>query len=379
MRTVSRCLERGDPILDTTLAAKVQAGSTSINVKSSKGLAAGRPIVLNVFGSLPSSADGVVDVTTALYQAGLTATEANAAKAANNQAAANFTKTAGVVNDTTETVIIDAFWDGSNVVTLEQPLKNSYPVGTQVCSFTTGIDGSFLNNQVQGTEVATLNCNRSGYLDTPGTQYYFVVEYSNDYGKTWTTLGGGDNLVPDAHGQASITDYAVIPNSATYYRATANYIDKDKDKTVTKGAVSPPSLAPALNSDSWWISSTSDQTVRFAINVQNGVQETQKHPVGVFYPLGSSRPYTVAGVVQGRDAVIEVIWTDNARWQDFIDFLNTGETMLLLDPVEGERRYIFISDDVKVTHNAAANPWRLVTITYVEAAPPGFGFLYGGK
>lgn len=369
----------GDPILDTTLAAKAQAGSSILHVKSPKGLTAGQPIVLNVYASLPSSSQSVVDVTSALYQSGLTATEQNAANAANNQMAANFTNTKGVVNDLTETVIVDAFWDGSSVVTLEQPLKNSYPVGTQICAFVTSIDSTFKNNQVQDTPVAVLNWNRSGYLNTPGTQYYFVVEYSNDFGKTWTTLGGGDNVVPDAHGQASIIDYAVIPNTTTYYRATANYIDKDKAKTLTKGVVSPPSLAPDLDSEFWWISSTSDETVRFAINVQNGVQETQKHPVGVFYPLGASRPYTVAGVVQGRDAVIDVVWTDNAHWEDFIAFLNTGEIMLLLDPVEGERRYIFISDDVKVTHQAAKNPYRTVEITYVEAAPPGFGFLYGGK
>jgi len=83
-------------------------------------------------------------------------------------------------------------------------------------------------------------------------------------------------------------------------------------------------------------------------------------------------------VVQGRDATITIIWTDDAHWQDFISLLNLGETLVLTDPVEGERRYIFINDDVKVTHNSGGSPYREVSITYVEAPPPnGFGYTYG--
>ena len=98
----------------------------------------------------------------------------------------------------------------------------------------------------------------------------------------------------------------------------------------------------------------------------------------MFYPLGSSRPVVTPGVVQGRDASISIIWTDVAHWQDFINMLNLGETLILTDPVEGERRYIALNNDVTITHNSGGAPYREVKISYVEVPPPnGFGYTYG--
>jgi hypothetical protein len=72
-----------------------------------------------------------------------------------------------------------------------------------------------------------------------------------------------------------------------------------------------------------------------------------------------------------------VIWTDLENWQNFLDLINKGEILVLTNPVESTRSYIFINADVQITHNAAASPWREVSISYVEAAPPGYGFTYG--
>jgi len=281
---------------------------------------------------------------------------------------------------TYETAIITAGWDGSPQISLTDPIGFNQAANTPITAQTTRIAGHFINNQPKGTLVAVFNWNNDGYVNTPNTSYRYKIERSDD-GTTYNTAFGGDVVVADGRGVGSVNgtgifyDVEVVPNVATGYRITPSF--SDEHNNLVKG-VSANVVAPQLTINSWWIASSSDPDRRFPILVQNAFQETQKHPVGVFYPLGSSRPIIVPGVVQGRDAQITVKWTDNANWENFVSLLNLGETLVLTNPVEGTKKYIQISDDVTVTHNAAASPYRDVAITYVEAPPPnGYGYTYG--
>jgi len=384
----------GDPILDTVLSASASAGTTSLLLDSVEGLSINSKLVLNVYVSLPSTTQTNLDIRQAMYTGEMQ--EINEAsqqleqslsqtKTYNGLTTAQLKKESSTVftgTDTTETVLIDPSWDGSNNVVLQTPLKYNYQSGTQVNAFTTSITQSFAYAQKQGTPVAVFNWNRAGYTNTSGRSYYYSLEKSEDFGVTWNPVWNGSQLTPDSSGMASITDYDVIPNTVAFYRVTANssYIDASSNSIVVNGVTSPPAQAPIVENQSWWLSSTSNESLRFPVLVQNGIQETQKHPVGVFYPMGASRPLTIAGVVQGRDATITIVWTDEDNWQNFIDMLNLGETLVLIDPVESERRYIFVSQDITATHQAASGkPYRSLSITYVEAAPPNFGFMYGQK
>lgn len=282
---------------------------------------------------------------------------------------------------TYETAIITTGWDGTPRIPLTDPLGFAHPVDTPVTAQTTRIAGHFINNQAQGTPVAVFNWNNDGYVNTPNTSYRYKIERSDDGGNTYNTALGGDIVVADGRGVGTVNgtgifyDVEIVPNVATGYRITPSF--SDEHGNLVKG-VSSNVIAPAMTLNQWWIASSSDPDRRFPILVQNAYQETQKHPVGVFYPLGSSRPIVIPGVVQGRDAQITVKWTDNANWENFVALLNLGETLVLTNPVEGNKKYIQISDDVTVTHNAAASPYRDVAITYVEAPPPnGFGYTYG--
>ena len=276
---------------------------------------------------------------------------------------------------TEETVTISSSWDGSALVTLASPLWYSHGNGSNVYAQTNSIVTGFASDIPSGSPVAVFNWNNDGYINTPQTSYRYKVEKSEDYGNTWRTLYLGDTLLADATGVAEITDFEVTPNIQTYYRATPSFVSQTGN--ITQGVTSPPLAVAPLTTNSWWLASSSDETLRYAIAVQNGVEETQKHPVGVFYPLGSRRPLTVAGVPQGRDASIKVIWTDEANWAGFYNLLNKGETLILVDPVESERRYIFIHQDIAITHQAAVRPYREITIPFVEVAPPNFGYTYG--
>jgi len=280
-------------------------------------------------------------------------------------------------NSNEETVIIDAAnWDGSLTVPLTTPIWYVHASGSLATATAAGLATEVLTPQAIGTNVAAITWNNSGWLNEANDSYTVKIDRTEDNGTNWTTLRKAKNLPISAAGVAYVDDYECSPSKNIYYRVQAT--STNNDSTTPVAGLTSPSLGPTqLTVNSWWISSSSDVTLRFPILVQNKVEESQKHPVGIFYPLGSSRPYTIAGVVQGRDSKLTVIWENEAEWPNFLNLLNTGETLILIDPVEAERRYVFIQTDVQVTHYASTQPYRELVIDTVEAAPPGYGYTYG--
>jgi hypothetical protein len=278
-----------------------------------------------------------------------------------------------------ETITVSPSWTGGNTVTVSAPgFTKAHASGVRVYSLTAGLGDELQTSQSAGTPVAVFNWGEDGYIGASHSSYTYRIERSEDNGLTWTTLRNGASVIADKSGKATITDYEAIPNKVTYYRATASLTSDPTANNYTIGGVTTqPTLAPNLTSATWWLASTSDDTLRYPMIVKTGYTDTQKHPAGVFYPLGSSRPITLSGIVQGRDGSITVVWTDNANFDNFMSLVNKGETLILTNPVESTRMYIFINQDVSIVHNAAASPYREITINYVEAAPPNFGYTYG--
>lgn len=280
-----------------------------------------------------------------------------------------------------ETVIVDSSWSGGAIVPVAAPyFTQAHAKGVRVYSYTAGLASELITTQAVNTPVAVFNFSPDGYIASDRSAYQYKVEKSEDGGVTWQTLRNGNTLKANDTGVAYITDYEAIPNATTYYRARAtHYVPPNgpaNDYTVT-GPPSQGLLANTITNNNWWIASTSDSTLRFPILVKTGYSETTRHPSGVFYPLGSSRPITLAGVPTGRDGSITITWTDLANFDNFLSLLNKGETLVLTNPVESDRKYIFINQDVGITHNAANSPYREISINYVEAAPPAFGYTYG--
>lgn len=280
-----------------------------------------------------------------------------------------------------ETVIVNSSWSGGAIVPVAAPyFTQAHAKGVRVYSYTAGLASELTGTQAVNTPVAVFNFSPDGYIAADRSAYQYKVEKSEDGGVTWQTLRHGNALKADDSGVAYITDYEAVPGKTTYYRARAtHYVPPNgpaNDYTVT-GPPSQGLLANTIVNSNWWLASTSDDTLRFSMLVKTGYSETQRHPSGVFYPLGSSRPVTLAGVPTGRDGSITVTWTDNANFDKFLSLLNKGETLVLTNPVESDRKYIFINQDVSITHNAANSPYREITINYVEAAPPAFGYTYG--
>ena len=276
-----------------------------------------------------------------------------------------------------ETLTIAQGWAGSNPVILDPttPVYNNHPIGDTVYGTTIALASVAIQSQASGTPVAVFNWNTDGWINTPLASYTLTVQRSEDNGKSWTTLRNGGNLTVESHGIATITDFEMTPGATQLYRSWATWISPSKQSW--QGEATPALTAPVMANTQWWISSTSNPALRYPLLVQNAFSETQKHPNGVLYPLGSRYPITIGGVVNGRDGSIEVIWTDITNWQNFLDFLRLGEVYVLLSPVENKKFYIFINNDVTWENNSGAQPWRKVTIPYVETAPPNYGYTFG--
>jgi len=295
--------------------------------------------------------------------------------------------------NTYENVIVDPSWDGSTNVAVQTNTGNGYStangfarnhsLGARVYVVTIGLAGTVNYTHVAGATasqgVAIFNWNSDGFVNQPNDTYEYLVQKSVDGGATWTPIRNGNNVKATGTGWATITDYEAVPGQATLYQAIPKFVSKAG--TVTKRGPKSAPIAPenTMTTSTWWIADSSNPTNRFPILVQNQYTDKTKHPSGIFYPLGSARPFTISGVTQGRDADIKVIWEDLDNWPNFLKLLNSGNILILTNPVESSRTYIFISDDVQTTYNAATSPWFEVEINYVEAAPPGYGFTYGSN
>jgi hypothetical protein len=289
--------------------------------------------------------------------------------------AANASLTLDFGSSVVEYVNISSTWNGSATVTLSAPLWNNHAKGVQVYAATAGISDQVRQNQNVGTNVAVFNWNTDGWVNTSNshTSYKVLIERSEDQGQTWQALRGGSQLTVGSSGYVTLTDYEAIPNQTTLYRATPTYTTPAGNGIV--GIASAGLKANTISNNSWWIASTSDDSIRFELNVLDQLEENQRHPAGTFYPLGSPYPITVPGVVTGRDGSLKVMWTDPDTWDSFLSFLKRGEIFILLNPVENERRYIFVNQDVQVVHHAAVRPYREVTIPFVESAPPTYTYV----
>ena len=290
--------------------------------------------------------------------------------------AAGASLTVGYQNEVSETVTVTPDWDGTSNVTISA-LANDYPAGTPVWADVFGLARAATLPHDVGSAVAVMGYGVDGYVNAANEGLQYKVERSTDGGITWQTLWRGANLVSGNNGRAVLRDYEVANGEVVEYRVTPTFvIDPAVGKPIS-GPTTRPIQSVPIENGSWYLGSTSDETLRFKVLVQNAYTEQQQHTSGVFYPLGSSRPITVAGVPTGRDGDITITWTDLEQYDNFRSMISRGETLLLSNPVEGRVMYIFINQNVQFTNNAAANPWRDIEIQYVEAAPPGFGYTYG--
>jgi len=287
------------------------------------------------------------------------------------------TLTIGYGTANQEDLLIATGWGGYNPVTIDHstPIKNNHPINDRVYAFVNSLQGNVFQPQLSGTPVAVFNWNSDGWINTPQATYTFTVQRSENNGATWTTLRNGGNLTVNSNGVATIQDYELTPGATQQYRAWATWVSPSGQ--MWQGETTYQLIAPVMSNNQWWISSTSNPALRYPLLVQNQSTETMKHPNGVLYPLGSRFPITIAGVVGGRDGSIDVMWTDIPNWQNFLNFLRLGEIYVLQNPVENTKSYIFINDDVTWENNASSQPYRKVTIPYIEAAPPNFGYTYG--
>lgn len=293
----------------------------------------------------------------------------------NENLASGGTLVVGYNTTNAETVTIASGWDGNNPIPLSAPIFYNHPINDMVYGFTVGVSNGVIQPQATGTPVAVFNWNTDGWINTPKAHYGLTIQRSEDSGKTWVTLRNGGNVSVNSQGIATITDYEITPGAQQLYRSWATWTSPSAQQW--QGEPTGSLTAPVMANTQWWISSTSNPALRYPLLVQNAFSETQKHTSGVMYPLGSRYPITIAGVVGGRDGSIDVIWNDLPNWQNFLDFLRLGEIYILLSPVENKKFYIFINSDVTWENNASSQPWRKVTIPYIETAPPNYGYTYG--
>jgi hypothetical protein len=94
--------------------------------------------------------------------------------------------------------------------------------------------------------------------------------------------------------------------------------------------------------------------------------------IGVFRPLGSTRPAVINGSIYGADGSMNIMTTTQSEWDALDNLVLSQHPWIVQDPF-GNTIWLRITDRSWSLNGKAAAPYREVNLQYVEIAPESSG------
>lgn len=142
--------------------------------------------------------------------------------------------------------------------------------------------------------------------------------------------------------------------------------------TIVSPFTSSQSVTAASGaSPSWWLKDPLNPAVNIAINPQNQHDSDRAEHSTAFYPLGRTRPVVVADAMTGADGKLELLTFTAVDYTALLVMVNLQRVLLLQSPY-GEQWYVRMMGkrSSKLFAGAAANPYRLTIVDYLEVDVP---------
>lgn len=196
----------------------------------------------------------------------------------------------------------------------------------------------------------------------------FQVQRSDDGGTTWADVRDGDAIAQDGSYNGSLVDYeAKRTNTARYRARQIGYTGAIGSSTSVAGPWSTALVLSITNDGGWWIKSTLDPNLNVGgVRVLGpSLDFVQEESLGVFRPLGRTRPIVISGYLYGQDSNLEIATVGAAEWSAISALAQRQDTLFVQDPF-GEQRYIRITGRSHRLEGHASNPRRYLNLSYVE-------------
>lgn len=194
------------------------------------------------------------------------------------------------------------------------------------------------------------------------------LQRSDDGGATWVNVRDADALAQDASYRAYATDYEAMRGITARYRARQiGYTGAILSSTSVAGPWSTALTLSITNDGKWWIKSMTNPLLNMGgVRVLGPeLSFTQEESVGVFRPLGRTRPIVISGYLYGQDSELLIASQGASEWASVAALAQRQDTLFVQDPF-GQQVYIrVVARSHKLTGHKD-NPIRYTTLNYVE-------------
>lgn len=179
----------------------------------------------------------------------------------------------------------------------------------------------------------------------------------------WTDVRDGIGRDPNGSYVVTLTDYEAARGVTVGYRCrSVGYLGDN----VIASAWSSTSTVSTTNDGTWWLKAMTSPTLNDGgVSVLSGLDTSVEEQIGVFRPLGRTRPVVLSQAIGGEDGNYEIV-TYGAAEHDTVWALITHQGTLLVQDPFGTQKYIRIIGRQKNKTGAATNPIHRIQVNYVE-------------
>lgn len=199
-----------------------------------------------------------------------------------------------------------------------------------------------------------------------------VVEYSDDFGLTWSTLRGGGALVVDGRQQCAIYDYECPPQWARYYRARSVGVLSNQRISSLPSPVGGAASAPT----SWWLKDPLYPSRNRAVRVLPEFSAATKLAATPFETKGADFAVVIGEVEQRGETFTASVWAlDVTQHLALLRLLRSGNVLLLQDVI-AQQWYVRCTGEITRERLRAYDPVtqvahaHKVTVTFTQVARP---------
>lgn len=212
------------------------------------------------------------------------------------------------------------------------------------------------------TNSVTLTMTGASASPTFTSQQYDIERTIGNSGN-WTPVRDGTARDPNGSYVVSLTDYEAARGVTVGYRCrSVGYVGDNVIASAWRATVN----VSTTNDGTWWFKAMSDPTLNDGgVSVISGLETTVEEQIGVFRPLGRTRPVVLSQAIGGEDGTYEIV-TYGAAEHDVVWALMTHQGTLLVQDPFGLQKYIRIIGRQKNKTGAATNPIHRIQVSYVE-------------
>lgn len=195
------------------------------------------------------------------------------------------------------------------------------------------------------------------------TSQTYDLERTTTGGGTWTPVRDGTNRAPDGSFVVTLTDYDAARAATVGYRCrSVGYVGDN----VIASAWSATSNASTTNDGTWWLKAVDDPTLnRGTVSVLADLDLNVEEQIGVFRPLGRTRPVVLSQALGGEDGTYDIITKGDAEHDAVWALVTHQGTLLVQDPF-GDQKYVRIVRRSKTKSGGTGNPIHRIAVDYVE-------------